>query len=102
MLSLLAAKLCCFPLSLPKVGREVADPAYVHGKVARPLSVRRYDNLLGALRADDFALAGLWKKRCLLYTSRRPQPGAGGRRGGVREAGDGRGGRGLLYTSRCV
>jgi len=63
VLSLLAAKLCCFPLSLPKVGREVADPAYVHGKVARPLSVRRYDNLLGALRADDFALAGLWKKR---------------------------------------
>lgn len=64
-LSLLAAKLCCFPLSLPRIGRDISDNdrARVTTNAVRPLSLRRYDNLLSALRADDFALIGLWRRR---------------------------------------
>jgi hypothetical protein len=69
VLSILAAKLCCFPLGL---GRQVRVP-----DEQRPENMRRgfqfgaktsysswrYDNILSALRSDDFALPKLWRDR---------------------------------------
>ncbi|MCW3494221.1 hypothetical protein [Microbacterium sp. SSM24] len=69
VLSILAAKLCCFPLGL---GRQVRVP-----DERRPDNLRRgfpfgaktsssgwrYDNILSAIRSDDFSLPKLWRDR---------------------------------------
>ncbi len=70
VLSLLAAKLCCFPLGLGRRDQlreravtEQPNAAAAEESVRRPVSLNRADQLLGALRADDFALIGLWRQR---------------------------------------
>jgi len=66
LLSLLAAKLCCFPLAVPK--RDVAVPGDVAAghsftTLRRGVPLSRYANLLSAVRSDDFALPRLWRAR---------------------------------------
>lgn len=72
VLSLLAAKLCCFPLGLGRsqVPRDVARDVARGDLRAAPtvgmkayLSTTRFENLLSAIRSDDFALPKLWRSR---------------------------------------
>lgn len=69
VLSILAAKLCCFPLGL---GRQVRVP-----DEQRPDNMRRgfhstgrYDNIFSALRSDDFALPKLWRDRAMTMATK--------------------------------
>lgn len=73
--SLLAAKLCCFPLlegrrprdagpDDPERGHDGRDGSARMPAFGRPFDAgRRLDNLLSAIRADDFALPKLWGDR---------------------------------------
>jgi hypothetical protein len=68
VLSLLAAKLCCFPLGLGRtqVPRDVARGDLNAGPTVGMkayLSTARFENLLSAIRSDDFALPKLWRSR---------------------------------------
>jgi hypothetical protein len=65
VLSLLAAKLCCFPLEFPDRFRQVRDEPDAAARHVRsqPVRLARYDNLLAEVRADDFALLRLWQDR---------------------------------------
>ena len=66
VLSLLAAKLCCFPLALPRgvrPQRDVGADRLVAGPQASDAAPWRMDNLLSAIRSDDFALPKLWRDR---------------------------------------
>jgi hypothetical protein len=68
VLSLLAAKLCCFPLGMPRGVRLQGDVG-ADRMVAKPQAAASYvplwrvDNLLSAVRSDNFALPKLWNDR---------------------------------------
>jgi len=72
VLSLLAAKICCFPLEFPDWTRQERAEANAEANAegisayvakSRPISLSRWDNLLSAIRSDDFALVDLWRDR---------------------------------------
>lgn len=67
VLSLLAAKLCCFPLSL---GRQSELRPHADAGALRAEPTHRFENLFAALRADDFALVGLWRQRARLAAAK--------------------------------
>lgn len=63
VLSMLAAKACCFPLALPRaVERMTHDDDLAHAP-QRTARLDRYAHVVSALRSDNWALARLWRAR---------------------------------------